>query len=143
MSHLGDIITAMATVIGAVSSVDIAYSRPIEVGPPDANLPAAYPEVPEPGEITWGTSHDSRVHQIPWVILVDRASNLATQLDVVAPVMEDVLTAFQTNQRLGLSYVYSCTPTGYEITGYQHGDNSYFAARIMFAVKEKTAVSFS
>lgn len=143
MSHIGDIYTAMAAVFNGVSSVGVGYTRPPEVGPKDANLPAAVPDMPEPSEITWGASHDSRVHQLPWVLLVKRDGDLSTSLDVVAPVLEDVLTAFQTNQRLGLSYVYSCTPTGYEIGGYQYGDNSYIGARIMFAVKEKTAVTFS
>ena len=143
MSRIGDIYTAMAAVFNGVSSVGIPYSRPPEVAPNNANLPAAIPEMPEPSEITWGTSHDSRVHQVPWTVLVARDGNLSASLDVIAPVLEAILTAFQTNQRLGLSYVYSCTPTSYEIGGYQFMDNSYIGARVMFAVKEKSAVSFS
>ena len=143
MSRIGDIYTAMAAVFNGVTSVGVGYPRPVEVSIKDANLPAAVPEMVEPSDITWGTSHDSRIHQIPWVILVARGGDVSTQLDVVAPVLEDCLAAFQTNQRLGLSYVYSCQPTGYEIGGYQHMDSSYIGARVMFAVKEKTAVTFS
>lgn len=142
MSRLGDIYTAMAAVFNGVTSVGIGYPRPAEVSPPNANLPAAMPRMPEPGEITWGASHDSRVHTIPWVILVARGTDLSTLLDVVAPVFEDVLVAFQTNQRLGLSYVYSCAPTAYTMDGYQMYDDSFLGCEITFAVKEKTAVSF-
>lgn len=142
-SHIGDIYTAMAAVFNGVSSVGIGYARPPEIAPPSANLPAAIPEMPEPGEITWGASHDSRMHVLPWVVLVARDGDLSGSLDTVAPVLEDVLTAFRSNQRLSLSYVYECVPTSYEIGGYQYLDSSYIGARVVFTVKEKTAVSFS
>lgn len=142
-SHIDAIYTAMAAVFNGVSSVGVGYTRPPEVGPADADLPAAVPEMPGEAEIVWGISHDARTHVIPWTILVARGGNLATVLDVVAPVLEDVLTAFQTNQRLGLSYVYSVLPVTYDIGDYQFMDDSFIGARIVFQVKEKTAVSFS
>lgn len=142
-SHLESIYDAMAAVFNGVTSIGKGFTRPAEAAPADANLPAAFPEMPEPSEIVWGTSHDSRDHIIPWTILVARGSDLSTQLGVVAPVMEDVLTAFQTNQRLGLTYVYSCVPTGYEILGFSVADSPYIGARIVFKVKEKTGIQFS
>lgn len=143
MSRLGDIYTAMGTVIDGVSSVVKVFDRPPEVGPKDANLPCAIPEMPEPGEIEWSVSFDSRHHLVPWVVLVARGTDLSTVFDVVAPVYEDVTAAFQTHQQLGTEYVRSCVPVSYDLGAYQMYDDTFLGCRIVFRVKEKRAVSFS
>lgn len=136
------ILQEMADVMNAVSSVGIAYPKPPQVAPTDANLPAAIPDSPS-GEIVWGASHDDRRHEIVWDLLVKRGDDLSAQFAAIVPVLEDVLAAFRTQQTLGLSYVYECRPTGYEITGISYAGESFLGASITFAVKEKTAVTFS
>lgn len=135
------ILQEMADVCNAVSSVGIAYPLPPEAAPPSANLPAVIPEV-STGEIAWGTSHDDRRHAITLHILVGHGDIQQTQLGVLLPVFEDVMTAFQTNITLGLSYVYDCHPVSYEIGPVAYGDAEYYGASILFTVKEKVNVSF-
>lgn len=141
MSDLHDIYAAMAAVFAGIASVGVAYAKPPEVSPPDANLPAVVPSLPS-GELDWGVSHDSRDHTMVWSVLVARGQVLADAFDQVIPVVEDIFTAFQTNQRLGLSFVYSCLPKTYDIGGMQFHDEAFIGAEITFTVKQKRAVSF-
>ena len=137
------ILDAARDVVADVSGINSAYRLTPERAPSGTQLPAAIQE-PFEGDVLWGTSQEHIIHRWYLDILVSREGDTQTEQAATLTLLPLVITAFQTNQALGLagSGVRNCRPLKYEIVTISMWQETFSAVRITMQAEEKYGVTF-